>query len=151
MGAALARNTLLGAAFAMVFALGPASVETAQGTERMSSSLQTEKTDARVWRKPRPGRPLVIAHRGYSEKHTDNSRESFEAAITAGADLIETDIRQSQDGILVCVHDSDVEGDYVEDLTWAQLAKKGVLRLKDVLCHRQGTDRHPAGHQVARC
>jgi glycerophosphoryl diester phosphodiesterase len=50
-------------------------------------------------------RPLICAHRGASADHADNSADAFEAAIAAGADLIETDIRRGRDGVLVLAHD----------------------------------------------
>ena len=88
---------------------------------------------ASSWRQRAAGRTLIIAHRGFSAEYPDNSREGFEGAIAAGADLIETDIRESRDGVLVCVHDREVDGDAVEDLTWKELSKRSVLRLSDVL------------------
>lgn len=51
------------------------------------------------------GRPLICAHRGASAELPDNSRAAFEAAIAAGADVIETDVRQDGDGQLVLAHD----------------------------------------------
>ena len=50
-------------------------------------------------------RPLICAHRGASADHADNSAAAFEAAIAAGADLVETDIRRGRDGSLVLAHD----------------------------------------------
>lgn len=47
----------------------------------------------------------IIAHRGYSSLYPDNSRESFEQAVKAGAHVIETDIREGADGALICSHD----------------------------------------------
>ena len=109
-----------------------------EGKMTMVGSGRQNAIDTRALRALRPGRPLVVAHRGYSERYADNSRESFEAAIAAGADLIETDIRAAKDGVLVCVHDPDVEGDEVADLTSMQLNKKGVLRLAEVLALAKG-------------
>ncbi len=88
---------------------------------------------ASSWRQRAAGRTLIIGHRGFSAEYPDNSREGFEGAIAAGADLIETDIRESRDGVLVCVHDREVDGDNVEELTWKELSKRSVLRLSDVL------------------
>ncbi len=51
-------------------------------------------------------RPLICAHRGASADHADNSADAFEAAIAAGADLVETDIRRGRDGVLVLAHDA---------------------------------------------
>lgn len=50
-------------------------------------------------------RPLICAHRGASAELEDNSVAAFEAAIAAGADLVETDIRRGRDGRLVLSHD----------------------------------------------
>ena len=50
-------------------------------------------------------RPLICAHRGASADHADNSAAAFAAAIAAGADLVETDIRRGRDGSLVLAHD----------------------------------------------
>jgi glycerophosphoryl diester phosphodiesterase len=51
-------------------------------------------------------RPLICAHRGASVDLPDNSVAAFEAAIAAGADLVETDIRRGADGTLVLSHDA---------------------------------------------
>ncbi len=107
---------------------GPGAVNAAQAGARHGTP-----PDARAWRKRSRGRTLVVAHRGFSTTYTENSTRAFEAAIKAGADLIETDIRESRDGVLVCVHDKEVDGEFVEDLTWQDLKKHSVLRLSDVL------------------
>ncbi len=107
---------------------GPGAMNTAQ-----AGAPRGAAPDARAWRKRSRGRILVVAHRGFSTTYTENSTRGFEAAIKAGADLIETDIRESRDGVLVCVHDREVDGDAVEDLTWKELSKRSVLRLSDVL------------------
>jgi glycerophosphoryl diester phosphodiesterase len=51
--------------------------------------------------------PIVIAHRGYSSDYPENSLQAFQAAIVAGADAIELDIRFSADGFPIVFHDSD--------------------------------------------
>lgn len=66
-------------------------------------------------------RPLVIAHRGFSAKHPENTPEAFEAAIAAGADFIETDVRLSNDGTLFCNHDPHLERTRGSDKTIASL------------------------------
>lgn len=50
----------------------------------------------------------VAAHRGFSEKYPENTMEAFRAAIDAGVDEIETDVRMSADGELVLIHDDNV-------------------------------------------
>ena len=49
--------------------------------------------------------PLLIAHRGMSRQHPENTMPAFEAAIAAGADMIELDIALSSDGVFVVIHD----------------------------------------------
>lgn len=53
-------------------------------------------------------RPLVIAHRGGALLAPENTAQAFRAAALAGADAVETDIRLTRDGALVCVHDPDL-------------------------------------------
>lgn len=50
-------------------------------------------------------KPIVIAHRGFSREYPENTLAAFEAAIDAGADMIELDITLSADGKLVVIHD----------------------------------------------
>ncbi len=52
---------------------------------------------------------LMIAHRGFSSQYPENTALSFESAIAAGANLIETDLRLSRDGAIVCCHDPDLK------------------------------------------
>ena len=44
---------------------------------------------------------MVAGHRGDSYNCYENTMEAFQAAIDAGADMIETDIHMTKDGILV--------------------------------------------------
>jgi glycerophosphoryl diester phosphodiesterase len=52
--------------------------------------------------------PLVVAHRGASADHPENTLAAFEAAIEVGADVVELDVRLSADGAPVVLHDPDV-------------------------------------------
>jgi len=51
---------------------------------------------------------LVIAHRGGALLATENSAAAFSAAAAVGADAVETDVRRTRDGALVCFHDDDL-------------------------------------------
>lgn len=51
-------------------------------------------------------RPLVIAHRGASGEQPENTYPAFERAIELGADMIETDLHLSRDGVIVIHHDA---------------------------------------------
>lgn len=55
-------------------------------------------------------KPKIIAHRGSSDQHPDNSWAAFEAALAEGADAIECDLQMTADGVLVVRHDLYVEG-----------------------------------------
>lgn len=79
---------------------------------------------------PNPSRPafLKIAHRGYSLRYPENTLPAFEAAVAAGADMIELDIRLSRDGELVVIHDATVDRTSngrgrVADLSLAELRR----------------------------
>jgi glycerophosphoryl diester phosphodiesterase len=54
-------------------------------------------------------RPLVIAHRGYSAAAPENTLAAFEAALRAGADMLELDVRLDADGVPVVVHDATLD------------------------------------------
>ncbi|WP_199091067.1 glycerophosphodiester phosphodiesterase [Bosea sp. ASV33] len=56
----------------------------------------------------RAERPLAIAHRGGALLGPENTQKAFAAAIAAGAAIVETDLRLSADGALVCLHDADL-------------------------------------------
>lgn len=47
----------------------------------------------------------MVAHRGASAHYPENTLSAFEAAVAAGADIVELDVRRSADGVLVVVHD----------------------------------------------
>jgi glycerophosphoryl diester phosphodiesterase len=52
--------------------------------------------------------PLLIAHRGWSEDYPENTMEAFRAAVEAGCDAVEVDVRVTADGELICCHDEDL-------------------------------------------
>ncbi|MBB3966180.1 glycerophosphodiester phosphodiesterase [Rhizobium metallidurans] len=87
-----------------------------------------------------PDRPLVVAHRGGAALAAENTLAALSAAEAEGADAIETDVRQTHDGVLVCVHDADLSrlcGDprHVADLDLPVLRQllPEVMTLRDVL------------------
>jgi glycerophosphoryl diester phosphodiesterase len=77
-------------------------------------------------------RPLVIGHRGFPERFPDNSLAGVEAAIAAGADGVEVDVRPSADGIWVCHHDRALGGAPIMAIATAELARAGVPTLAEV-------------------
>lgn len=76
----------------------------------------------------RPGRPLVVAHRGLRARVPEQTMPSFRAAIEHGAEMIEADALLSRDGELVLMHDDTVDrttdgGGRVADLAWDELSR----------------------------
>lgn len=58
-------------------------------------------------------RPRIFAHRGLvyegdRQVVDENTIESFELALVAGADYLETDLQLTKDGVAVLFHDSDL-------------------------------------------
>lgn len=85
-----------------------------------------------------PGKsPVVVAHRGASSTHPENTLESFGAALEAGAEIVELDVRLTADGVPVVMHDADVSrttdgSGYVHDLMFAQVKRLNAGRAWDV-------------------
>jgi glycerophosphoryl diester phosphodiesterase len=52
---------------------------------------------------------VVIAHRGEHLHHIENTLPAFQAAIDAGADYFECDVRTTSDGRFVLMHDDSVD------------------------------------------
>jgi glycerophosphoryl diester phosphodiesterase len=73
------------------------------------NSIQATETNSPAERLLHSNRPLVIAHRGYSQAAPENTLPAFRLAKTAGADLIELDYHHSQDGKLVVIHDTTLD------------------------------------------
>lgn len=53
--------------------------------------------------------PITVAHRGDSGDFPENTLPAFAAAVTAGAPMIEFDVHESRDGVIVCIHDDNVD------------------------------------------
>ena len=51
---------------------------------------------------------MIVAHRGASATEAENTLVAFEAAIRAGAEAVEFDVRMTADGHAVVMHDADV-------------------------------------------
>lgn len=52
--------------------------------------------------------PRAIAHRGLALASPENTLPAFAAALDAGADILETDVHASADGVCVIFHDDDL-------------------------------------------
>jgi glycerophosphoryl diester phosphodiesterase len=50
-----------------------------------------------------------VAHRGASSEAPENTLAAFALALTQGADVVETDVHLSADGVPVCLHDDTLD------------------------------------------
>lgn len=53
--------------------------------------------------------PAIMAHRGSMAREPENTLRSFRRALAEGADLLETDVRFTADGVPVCMHDPTID------------------------------------------
>jgi len=90
-------------------------------------------------------RVIVLAHRG-GMSPVENTIEAFQLALEVGADVIETDIQVTKDGIAVLFHDDSLERltgvtRKVSELSWLELrelalpAGTKISTLRQVLTH----------------
>lgn len=77
--------------------------------------------------------PLVIGHRGFPGRHPDNSLPGVRAALAAGADGVEVDVRRCADGVWVCHHDLRRAGRPVREWAFSALAVENVPSLAQVV------------------
>jgi glycerophosphoryl diester phosphodiesterase len=88
--------------------------------------------------------PIPFAHRGGALEAPENTWRSFSHARDLGYTYMETDVHATSDGIVVAIHDPDMErvggGDgLVRQMEWSDLSKvklqddEGVPRLDELL------------------
>jgi glycerophosphoryl diester phosphodiesterase len=80
-------------------------------------------------------RPQVVAHRGSSAAHPENSWAAFEAAVADGADVIECDVQRTLDGVLVIRHDLAIGDQPVAECASADIEamEPGLVHLEELL------------------
>jgi len=83
-------------------------------------------------RNPDPGL-LIIGHRGFAASFPDNSLAGVGAAIAAGADGVEVDVRPCRDGTWVCHHDRSRGGRPIVEWSLAELRRERVPSLAQVV------------------
>jgi glycerophosphoryl diester phosphodiesterase len=81
--------------------------------------------------------PVLCGHRGSGkgivEGHSENTLDSFRAAVAAGLRWVEVDARVNADDVLVSRHDPVVEdGRLVSQLTTAETDELGLMRVADL-------------------
>jgi glycerophosphoryl diester phosphodiesterase len=82
------------------------------------------------------GRPQVVAHRGASYENAEHTLGAYVAALDAGAEGLECDVRLTADGHLVCVHDRDLRRtagrrDAISTMDLAELERLDVASWKN--------------------
>ena len=75
-----------------------------------------------------PG-PRIVAHRGCSAFHRENSPAAWRGAVEAGADLVEVDLRLTADGEIVCCHDADLRRLAAQPLLLRETAAAALARI----------------------
>ncbi len=78
-------------------------------------------------------RPLIIGHRGFAARFPDNSLAGIAAALEAGADGVEVDVRRCADGTWVCHHDRTRGGAAIAAWSLPALRREGVPTLLEVI------------------
>ncbi len=91
-------------------------------------TLTSRRAKSSSYYTPEMVRPLVVAHQGVDGIYPGNTLYAFQKAAAMGVDVIETDLRQTQDGVLVISHDEAVQrisngSGRIPDLTFAELKK----------------------------
>jgi glycerophosphoryl diester phosphodiesterase len=79
----------------------------------------------------------AIAHRGEPVGHRENTLPAFEAAVVAGADMVEIDLRRTRDGAIIVLHDQTLER------LWGSAVSVADVDLADVVALGEGGVRIP--------
>jgi glycerophosphoryl diester phosphodiesterase len=84
------------------------------------------------------GRPALVGHRGMGkgvvDGYSENTVESFVAAVAAGLDWVEVDIQRTSDDALGVAHDPMLaDGTPLAAMSAAEAAARGVVRLEALL------------------
>jgi glycerophosphoryl diester phosphodiesterase len=90
--------------------------------------ITAKPTPPHPWFTPRPGdhTPLVFAHQGGENIRPSNTLAAFRHAVELGADVLDTDMHLTKDGVLVLMHDQTVDRTTnghgaIRDLTLAEI------------------------------
>ena len=84
---------------------------------------------------------LIFGHRGSPKSCPENTFASFDAALEAGADGFETDLRLLSDQVAVLYHDDHFFDEDVETLSSSDMAERGTIvqRLTDLARYAERT------------
>lgn len=83
---------------------------------------------------------IIMAHRGSSGTHPENTLAAIKAAVNAGADSIEIDVQLTKDNVPIVMHDKNVNRmtngkGLIHDFTYKEIKKLKIKqsRWKDLL------------------
>jgi glycerophosphoryl diester phosphodiesterase len=78
---------------------------------------------------------MLIAHRGgvVDSSYTENGRLAMKGAVREGYQMIEVDVRVSNDGVLLANHDADFKRYYGVDKKVVEMPWAGIAQLKSTL------------------
>tara|TARA_R110002126_G_scaffold291752_1_gene456841 strand:+ start:17734 stop:18615 length:882 start_codon:yes stop_codon:yes gene_type:complete len=84
---------------------------------------------------------LVCAHRAYHKFVPENSLASIKQAIEAKIDIIEVDVNTTKDGILVLMHDNEIDRTtngkgYISNYTYAELQQFSLTFNGEITNHK---------------
>ncbi len=84
------------------------------------------------FQKPLDGTTCYILHRGDQTVAPENSMPAFEAAGRGGAEYVETDVRETKDGVLVLSHDDSLqrmcgEDKLISELTYEEVKQYPII------------------------
>ena len=76
---------------------------------------------------------IVVAHRADWRNFPENSLEAIQSSIEMGVDMLEIDVQRTKDGVLILMHDHNLDRTTtgtgnIADTNWEDIAK---LNLKD--------------------
>jgi len=85
-----------------------------------------------------PPRPRVLAHRGFARASSDgssvgideNTIEAFRAALSAGVQYLETDVRSTKDDVAVLAHDAKIRSKDSSELSIRNLSAQELSQIR---------------------
>jgi glycerophosphoryl diester phosphodiesterase len=94
--------------------------------------------------------PLNIAHQGGEDEFPSNTMYAFRKALRAGADMLELDVGVTEDGKVVVMHDTTVDGKTNGSGTVASKTLRQIKRLDAAYWFAPGRADHYGHHHPRR-
>ncbi|WP_111308037.1 glycerophosphodiester phosphodiesterase family protein [Confluentibacter sediminis] len=110
----------------MLISITGIQAQNGTSTESITATSQSKLDSILFDFHNRPEMVLVAAHRAAHTSYPENSLPAMREAIRLGVDIIEVDVRETKDGVLVCIHDKTIDRTTtgkgkVENMTYAEL------------------------------